>query len=66
MKTSAAAVLLISSALAISACSSAPQVSGVSYKCYDLKGRVEPSITTKADCDYNRWDWRVSPSRRGP
>lgn len=35
-----------------------------SYKgpgCYDHKGRIEPTIRLKAECDVQGWVWKTEP-----
>ena len=31
------------------------------YGCYDFRGRLEPTITNKAECDFRDWAWRERP-----
>jgi hypothetical protein len=29
--------------------------------CYDARGRLEPSIVTKSECEARQWQWRERP-----
>ena len=34
--------------------------------CYDLKGRIDRTITLKAECDKQAWIWRTEPKPATP
>jgi hypothetical protein len=28
------------------------------FACYDVRGRIEPTIATRAECERREWNWR--------
>jgi hypothetical protein len=42
-------------------CSTAGPAGNARFGCYDFRGRLEPTITNKAECDFRDWAWRERP-----
>lgn len=42
-------------------CTSAPPADRPRFDCYDVRGRIEPTIVTQAECEVRNWFWRERP-----
>jgi hypothetical protein len=39
-------------------CATTPPAGQTRFACYDVRGRPEPTIVTKAECELREWEWR--------
>jgi hypothetical protein len=39
-------------------CATTPPAGQTRFACYDVRGRIEPTIVTKAECELREWEWR--------
>ena len=39
-------------------CATAGSAGKARFGCYDLRGRLEPTIVTKSECEVRDWEWR--------
>ncbi len=42
-------------------CTTAAPAGQTRFACYDVRGRLEATITTKAECEVRDWQWRERP-----
>jgi len=56
-----AALWLAALALLGAGCATADPGNRPRFACYDLRGRVEATITTRAECELRDWEWRERP-----
>ncbi len=59
----AAALWLVAMALPLlgSGCTTATPAGQTRHACYDLRGRLESTVATKAECEFRDWEWRERP-----
>jgi hypothetical protein len=43
------------------ACATTAPSGQARFACYDVRGRIEPTIVTKAECELREWEWRERP-----
>jgi len=54
----AAALGLAAVALLGTGCTTTEPAGKPRFACYDARGRVETTITTKGECEARDWEWR--------
>lgn len=42
-------------------CTTAAPTGQTRFACYDVRGRLEPTIVTKSECEVREWEWRERP-----
>jgi hypothetical protein len=54
----AAALYLAAVAVLGAGCTTAAPAGQTRFACYDVRGRLEASITNRGECEARNWEWR--------